>query len=146
MKVISGCIIEKDGKILMVQEGLAHCYGQWNFPAGHVDEFEKITDGAIREVKEETGLDVKLKGILPIYEINKKEETHIIIRFTAEVIGGEISFDEEEILDAKWFSLEELENTPEDKLRDYKLFKSIFNDFKENKMFPLELFNNEIFE
>lgn len=47
MKVISGCIIEKDNKILMVQEGLEHCYGQWNYPAGHVDEFEKITDAAI---------------------------------------------------------------------------------------------------
>ena len=145
MKLISGCIIEKDGKILMVQEGLAHCYGQWNFPAGHVDELEKITDAAIREVKEETGLEVKLKGVLPICEIKKKSEIHVIIRFTAEIIGGEINFDGEEILDAKWFSIEELENMPEDKLRDYKLFKSILNSFKENKIYSLELFNNKIF-
>ncbi len=145
MKLISGCIIEKDGKILMVQEGLAHCYGQWNFPAGHVDELEKITDAAIREVKEETGLDVKLKGVLPICGIKKKDEIHVIIRFTAEIISGEINIDGKEILDVKWFSIEELENMPEDNLRDHKLLKSILNSFKENKVYSLELFNNKIF-
>ena len=68
MKVIAGCVIEKDNKILMVQEGLDFCYGEWNYPAGHVDEFENITESAIREVKEETGLDVKLTSVLPICE------------------------------------------------------------------------------
>ncbi len=104
MKVIAGCVVEKDNKILMVQEGLDFCYGQWNFPAGHVDEFENITDAAIREVKEETGLEVKLKGILPICETELRNETHIIIRFVAEVIGGEIKFDSNEILDVKWLN------------------------------------------
>lgn len=35
MKIIAGCIIEKDNKILMVKEAKKKCYGQWNFPAGH---------------------------------------------------------------------------------------------------------------
>ena len=85
MKVIAGCVVEKNNKILMVQEGLDFCYGQWNYPAGHVDEFENITEAAIREVKEETGLDVKLKGVLPILETELKAEllsyfetTHIL--------------------------------------------------------------------
>lgn len=50
MNVIAGCIIQKGNKILMVKE----CYGQWCYPAGKVDQFEKITDAAIREVFEET--------------------------------------------------------------------------------------------
>ena len=94
MKIIAGCVVEKDNKILMVQEGLDFCYGQWNFPAGHVNEFENVTDAAVREVKEETGLDVKLKGVLPICETELRNETHVIIRFVAEVIGGKIDLAE----------------------------------------------------
>ena len=145
MKVISGCIIEKDKKILMVQEGLEHCYGQWNYPAGHVNEFEKITDAAIREVKEETGLDVKLKGVLPIYAVDKKYETHIIIRFVAEIIGGEIKFDKKEILDAKWFSAEDIKNMKQEELRNYDLAISILNDYTKNNLYTLEIFNDNKF-
>ena len=36
MKIIVGGIIEKDGKVLMVQEKKKMCYGKWNLPAGHV--------------------------------------------------------------------------------------------------------------
>lgn len=66
MVVIAGCVIVKDNKILMVKEAKKKCYGQWNFPAGHVDEHELITEAAIREAYEETGCKVKLTGVLPI--------------------------------------------------------------------------------
>lgn len=145
MKVIAGCVVEKDNKILMVQEGLDFCYGQWNFPAGHVDEFENITDAAIREVKEETGLDVKLKGILPICETELRNETHIIIRFVAEVIGGEIKFDSNEILDVKWLNIEDIEKMTEKELRNYWVGKNIIKDYIENKIYPLEIFSDKQF-
>ncbi len=145
MKIIAGCVVEKDNKILMVQEGLDFCYGQWNFPAGHVDEFENITDAAIREVKEETGLVVKLKGILPICETELRNETHIIIRFVAEVIGGEIKFDSNEILDVKWLNIEDIEKMTEKELRNYWVGKNIIKDYIENKIYPLEIFSDKQF-
>ena len=43
MVVIAGCVIVRNDKILMVKEAKKKCYGQWNFPAGHVDEHELIT-------------------------------------------------------------------------------------------------------
>ena len=145
MKVIAGCVVEKDNKILMVQEGLDFCYGQWNYPAGHVDEFENITEAAIREVKEETGLDVKLKGVLPILETELKDETHIIIRFVAEVIGGEISFDSNEILDVKWLDIKDIEKMTEKELRNYEVGKNILNDYVEKKIYPIDIFSNKQF-
>lgn len=123
MKIIAGCVVEKDNKILMVQEGLDFCYGQWNFPAGHVNEFENVTDAAVREVKEETGLDVKLKGVLPICETELRNETHVIIRFVAEVIGGKIEFDSNEIVDVKWIDIKDIEN----------------------RIYPLEIFSDKQF-
>lgn len=145
MKVIAGCVVEKENKILMVQEGLDFCYGQWNYPAGHVDEFENITDAAIREVKEETGLDVRLKGVLPICETELRGETHIIVRFVAEVIGGQIQYDTNEILDVKWLDIEEIRSMTEKELRNYEVGKSIIENYIEKKIYPLEVFSDKQF-
>lgn len=145
MKVIAGCVVEKENKILMVQEGLDFCYGQWNYPAGHVDEFENITDAAIREVKEETGLDVRLKGVLPICETELRGETHIIVRFVAEVIGGQIKYDTNEILDVKWLDIEEIRSMTEKELRNYEVGKNIIENYIEKKIYPLEVFSDKQF-
>ena len=69
MTIVAGSLIVKDNKILMIQEAKKSCYGQWNFPAGHVEEKELITDAAIREAFEETGCKIKLTGVLPISTI-----------------------------------------------------------------------------
>lgn len=50
MVVIAGCIIVRDNKILMVKEAKKKCYGQWNFPAGHVDEGENNRSGNKRSL------------------------------------------------------------------------------------------------
>ena len=78
MVVIAGCIIVRDNKILMVKEAKKKCYGQWNFPAGHVDELEKITDAAVRETYEETGCKVKLTGVLPICSVDGEDGENIL--------------------------------------------------------------------
>ena len=129
----------------MVQEGLDFCYGQWNFPAGHVNEFENVTDAAVREVKEETGLDVKLKGVLPICETELRNETHVIIRFVAEVIGGKIEFDSNEIVDVKWIDIKDIEKMTEEQLRNYLVGKNIIKDYIENRIYPLEIFSDKQF-
>ena len=121
MVIIAGCLIVKDNKILMVKEAKKKCYGQWNIPAGHVDEPEKITDAAIREILEETGLKVKLTGVLPMCCATGKEEERLMVRFTAEIIEGNIKFDTEEILDVKWIDIEEVKNMKEEELRAYDI-------------------------
>ena len=42
MEIVSGCVIKRNNKILMVKEAKKICYGKYNFPAGHVDENELI--------------------------------------------------------------------------------------------------------
>ena len=56
----AGCIIEKDGKYLLVQEAQKHVYGLWNLPAGKVEEGYTIAETAVKEAKEETGFDVEI--------------------------------------------------------------------------------------
>ena len=63
MVVIAGCIVRKGNKILMVKEAKKKCYGQWNYPAGHMEEGEKITRGIYEKIVD--GLD-RLNKILAL--------------------------------------------------------------------------------
>ena len=66
IKVITGGILEKDGKYLLVQENKKICKGKWNIPAGGLEENESLIEGAKREIYEETGYKVEITGILEI--------------------------------------------------------------------------------
>lgn len=143
MNVIAGCVIVKNNKILLVKEGMEEHYGKWNLPAGRVDDFERITDGAIRETFEETGLKVKLIGVLPIGERIIKNQTFISVRFVAEVIGGELKVDCREIIDAKWFDINEIETMIPKELRSYEFNKQVIQNYKNNKIYSIEIFDNK---
>lgn len=143
MVVIAGSLIVKNGKILMVKEAKKKCYGQWNFPAGHVEENELITDAAIREAFEETGCRVKLTGVLPISTVYLKEnETAIIVKFTADIIEENIKFDTKEILDVQWLDLEKVKNMTVEELRGYDTALNDIKSFEEKKIYPLDIFDN----
>lgn len=143
MVVIAGCVIVRDNKILMVKEAKKKCYGQWNFPAGHVDELEKITDAAVREAYEETGCKVKLTGGLPICSVDGEDgETRVMVRFTADILEEDIKFDTDEILDVKWLNVKDVKNMTEKELRGYDTSIQFIKDFEENKIFSLDIFNN----
>lgn len=142
MKVIVDCVILKDNKILMVKEAKKEYYEQWNYPGGHLEEFEKITEGAIRETMEETGCQVKLTGVLPIMNIDLKKETLILIRFTAEVIYENISFSKQEILDVKWMAIEDIKKMKREELRGYDATMKAIHDIENSNIYPLDIFDH----
>ncbi len=106
-KVVAGCVIRQgDGKYLLVQEKQPKVYGLWNLPAGYLDKGETIENAAIREAKEETGYDVELDNKIGIY--HETIESPVRHAFSAYIVGGELNIQEDEILDAGWFSYEEI--------------------------------------
>ena len=143
MKVIAGCLVVKENKILMVKEANAICYGKWNFPAGHVDENEKIRAAAIREVYEETGYTVKLKGVLPIVSIKSPNgETHVLVHFVADIVEENIKFDTKEILDVKWIDINEIKNMSINEIRGYDTANKLINDFENKNIYPLDIISD----
>ena len=92
----------------MVQEATPIVYGLWNWQQGKVDEGESPEDAAVREAKEETGLDVRVVRKLGVIQ-NPFPNTKEIHVFLTQVVGGELKVLEGEILQAKWFTLDELE-------------------------------------
>ena len=71
IKVICGALVIKNDKFAIVQEAQSLIRGLWNIPAGHLDENENIYSGTMREVKEETGLDIQLEGLSQEKRIQK---------------------------------------------------------------------------
>lgn len=104
--VVAGCLIEKNGRYLLIQEKQAKVYGLWNLPAGYVDKGETIQQAAIREAKEESGYDVELGNQVGLFheDVNKPVK-HV---YRAKIIGGELKIQESEILDAQWFTFDEI--------------------------------------
>ncbi len=136
--VIVGGVIEKDGKFLLVQEALETCKGKWNIPAGHLDPNETIFAGAKREIKEETGCNVELTGILQIGNKVLKDNVVVSVIFKTKLLDDNISYDTNEILDVKWFTYEELVNMKEE-LRSYNGIISSITTLIENKAADISL-------
>lgn len=138
MKVIVGGIIEKEGKYLLVQEAKKKCYEKWNFPAGHLDFNESLEQGAIREIKEETGCDVKLDGVCYVANRILEDDLFVIIVFNAKLINENIEFDKEEILDVKWFDYDEIVNKMESMLRGNYVRTAVINQ-NNNLVAPIDI-------
>ena len=138
MKVIVGGIIEKEGKYLLVQEAKKKCYEKWNFPAGHLDFNESLEQGAIREIKEETGCDVKLDGVCYVANRILEDDLFVMIVFNAKVINENIEFDKEEILDVKWFDYDEIVNKMESMLRGNYVRTAVINQ-NNNLVAPIDI-------
>lgn len=100
-KVAVGTIITRpDGHVVLVRRAIEPGYGKWVFPGGYVDRGEEVTLAAIREAREEAGLDVRIERLVGIYSYAGR--TPIIIVYAATLLGGELAVDEEG-LEARWF-------------------------------------------
>ncbi len=113
--VVAGVVIEQNNQYLLVQENSPKAYGLWNFPAGRVEVGQTLERTAVREAKEETGYDVELLGKIGVYQyLAEQPPKHA---FMARIVGGELNFPQDEIMDARWFNLAEIE-AMKDELRD----------------------------
>lgn len=75
--------------------------GWWNLPGGGVEPHESATEGVIREVREETGLEVAPQRLVGVYSKPQKHE--IVLVFECLVEGGTITPSEEADLH-EWFA------------------------------------------
>lgn len=101
-----GCIIIENNRVLLVQQ----TNGDWGFPKGHVKGNETEVETAIREVKEETNVDVKVeedKRYSIEYDIEDGEIHKQVVYFVASKIGGDIAKQESEINVIQWLNFEE---------------------------------------
>jgi len=91
-----GALIFQRGRILMAQRGKEPLKNWWSLPGGALELGERLTDGVRREVREETGLEIRPLGVLEIFEriildANRAPEYHyVLIDYICRIEGGEL--------------------------------------------------------
>ncbi len=105
-KVAVGAVIANDqGQVLLVRRAIEPGYGKWVFPGGYVDRGEEVQLAAIREAREEAGVDIRLEGLIDIYSYPGR--TPVIIVYAARHLAGALAVDDEG-LEARWFTEREI--------------------------------------
>jgi 8-oxo-dGTP diphosphatase len=105
-KVAVGTIIrDDDGRIVLVKRAIEPGYGKWVYPGGYVDRGELVKDAAVREAREEAGLQVRLERLINVYSYPGRAP--VVIVYAATIVGGTLMVDDEG-LEARFFRAEEI--------------------------------------
>lgn len=108
-KVACGTIAELDGKFALIQRNIDPRKGFWSFPCGYMEIDETTEQAAIRETKEETGLDVELEGHLGTYSYSDSflGGAIVVVVYRARVLGGVLHADDD-VCDARMITPAEI--------------------------------------
>lgn len=99
-------LIEDGGRVLLGKRNGSYGQGLWGLPQGFIEEHEDFLTAALREVKEETGLDVEVTAILSVISNFLQPGLHTLaITVLARVVGGEANA-ADDLTALQWFPLE----------------------------------------
>lgn len=90
-----GAVVWNDGKVLMVQRGRPPRQGIWSLPGGLQLLGETVADGIRREIREETGVEIELLGLVEVIDSVQQDPTgrvlyhYTIIDYAARWLAGE---------------------------------------------------------
>jgi 8-oxo-dGTP diphosphatase len=93
---------DADGRVLLVQR---RDYPVWNLPGGKVERGETPWDAAVRETREETGLEIRVQRLTGVY--SKPTRGEVILNFEGQVVGGKLVPTEEGV-ESRYFAVDAL--------------------------------------
>lgn len=101
---VSGVVLNERNQILL----LKHRYwpeGSWGLPGGYAKKGERLEDTLAREVKEETGYTIE---VLSLLKLASGYKLRLEVHYLARMVGGDLQLDQREIMEAKFFSPDDL--------------------------------------
>jgi 8-oxo-dGTP diphosphatase len=115
MLAVGAVIRDADGRLLLVRhkpERGGFWQGKWICPGGKLEPGETLAEGALREVREETHLEIRLERDLPAFDTIFREAGEMVLHvvyvdFLADVVGGDLEPDDD-IGEAEWWDEEAL--------------------------------------
>ena len=113
-RIAAGAIIIKDNKILLVRYHDNSGTTLLAAPGGAVKNEEGLSQAAVREVKEETGIEIVPDKILCVEDMYSRKYRMVKFWFLCQLVGGRLERTQgaiaETIIEAKWYAKEELKN------------------------------------
>ena len=103
-----GVVVLHHDHVLLVRRSTPPEAGRWSFPGGRVEPGERMADAAAREVREETGLDVKIDRPLDWVERIGPDHHFVIVDFAATVPERQEPTPGDDAADARWVHLDEI--------------------------------------
>jgi ADP-ribose pyrophosphatase YjhB (NUDIX family) len=79
-KLVVGCIVEQENKILLCKRAIDPQKGKWTLPAGYLENNETAAQGALRETMEESGAEVKLLGPYRLFDLPHISQLYLLFR------------------------------------------------------------------
>jgi ADP-ribose pyrophosphatase YjhB (NUDIX family)/predicted RNA-binding Zn-ribbon protein involved in translation (DUF1610 family) len=122
-RVIAAVIIEHGGRILLQQRAMEPGAGYWTFPGGFLEIGETPGDGAVREAKEEVGLDVTLGRLHGVY--TRRHVGIVMVVYEGTSANDDAYVADSESLAVRWYAADAIPwaelafDTTEQALRDW---------------------------
>jgi ADP-ribose pyrophosphatase len=111
--VAVGGVLIRDKRILLVQRGQAPSKGLWTIPGGKVELGENLRQALVREMLEETGLQVRVGKLVTHFEVIEPDDYgriryhYVIIDFQVQRIHGTLR-PGDDVQEAAWFGMQDL--------------------------------------
>jgi 8-oxo-dGTP diphosphatase len=104
---VTGIVRAPDGRVLLLRHRLWPADGQWGFPSGFAQRGETFQETVVREVREETGLTVRVGRLL---DLRSGFRYRVEVYYEAALVGGvdALVLDDREVLEARLFPLDAL--------------------------------------
>ena len=107
-----GGVLIRDGKVLLIRRGKPPLYGRWVVPGGTVELGESLEQALVREMREETGLEVVPLEVLTVFDRIERDGDrvvyhYVIVDYLCRWLGGEARA-ASDALEAAWAALDDL--------------------------------------
>lgn len=108
-----GAVIVQDRRALLIRRGTAPLLGEWSLPGGVLECGESLRRAAVREAREETGLEVEVVEMLGVYErvipgdSGRTRYHFVLIDFLCRPVGGNLKAGSD-ASEVRWFTREQL--------------------------------------
>ncbi|GLW98469.1 NUDIX hydrolase [Microtetraspora sp. NBRC 16547] len=102
---VTGVVRDSEGRVLLLKHRLWPEGRQWGLPSGYAKRSETFEETVAREVREETGLVVRANRLV---RLRSGFRLRVEVAYEAEFVGGTLRTDGFEILEAGWFSPDDL--------------------------------------
>ena len=140
LKIVVSAVVLDGNRIVMIREGHGRKRGCWNLPGGKLQADEKMLAAAVRETQEETGYHIKPLGLLAMYpELRREGRPSLRVHIAAEVIGGRMHCDGDEVLEVGWFDVDYVQRMTAKKLWNAHYIHRTLREMAEAGQLPLKL-------